>query len=495
MQPELSYTQATEPELNELLAGKEAGISFLWPSYSKPPHLPPGLTGVVWKRGNHSDDPIRPFALVAREQEFRRLCGRFAQVRSDLSPLTAWCHLLTPDRFDLFDSPVREGDLGGLEAAWTGLVIAEALLLSEKALSNLRFPACLATQSFAIARAEALWGNLSDKDSVARFGAANRLFRNESVTQRGGEARTERVRTALEPIWNSLSAILRGENALPDGELRPILASLRGLQLARQHKDLTEARRLAGPLLHSVPEAQQFMQLQDLAPEQRLKIFDELIGNLNAMNPYKQSLRQVALALLSGYLATVAAGGIPTLSLAEGNGFRRPEVVGWAYVVGGIGERVVWTSSFDGLGRLVARELMRPFRIDEPPTCDFALDEASVLVDPKLPDPLVHLRLKQGRIATITLLPGVNVAIPVADPPTPETRPQSTQSARQTESVRDSRGVMALIADAIWPHIRPRVEECIRTTREDSSESPNYSRPRNKRKPSASQLALKDSKK
>src|SRR5690606_30239228 len=139
----------------------------------------------------------------------------------------------------------------------------------------------------------------------------------------------------------------------------------------------------------------------------RLRLFDMLVDRLDRTNE-RDFARRVGLAFLAGYLATIAAGGAPSLALTESSAQRWPEITAWAYVIGGLGERVVWSSGFDGLGRLVARELMRPLRLDEPPMCDVALDEVQVLVDPQLSDPFVHLRLKQARIVSIALLPGVN---------------------------------------------------------------------------------------
>src|SRR5205809_6152288 len=148
MQSEYGYTLASEQELNDLLTGKAAGTGFPWPNNAVSHPMPIGSTGVLWKKRSMGD-VIRPLALVSREEDFKRLCGRFAQLRSDLSPLTAWCHLLTLQRFESLQSPTCESDLAGMEAAWTGLAIAEAQLLSEKSLRNLRFTACLATETFA----------------------------------------------------------------------------------------------------------------------------------------------------------------------------------------------------------------------------------------------------------------------------------------------------------------------------------------------------------
>ena len=140
---------------------------------------------------------------------------------------------------------------------------------------------------------------------------------------------------------------------------------------------------------------------------------------------------------------------------------RWPEILAWAYVAGSLGESVLWTSSFDGLGRLVTRELTRSFRLDEPPTCDFALDEGSVLIDPKLSDPFVHLRIKQARIVTIALMPGVNIPVLIGESPSIGLRERTSQSRKRAERIpNDTKPeLMAQLADALWPYIRERVED------------------------------------
>lgn len=497
---DLLYTAASEPELDELVEGRYAGFGIMWTGHSPVVHLGEGLTGVLWKRGTGHDEQVRPLVLVCREGELRRLFGRYAQLRSDLSPLSAWCHILTPRFFDLLDSSARVADLAGFEAAWTGLVVAEASLLGEKPLSAIRVQACFATQSFAIARTQALWSQVSLEEMGKRFDFVNRLCRTEGGAQRG-EARTTKVRSALEPIWSSLLQLSRTPISASDHQLRPICDSLAALTQARSHKDQWEARRLVAPLANFVPEAQPFEDLTELLPEQRLRLFDTLVRSLGGADENRDRRRRNALGLLAGYLATVAAGGAPSLTLAESIAVPLPEVTAWAYVLGGIGERIVWTSGFDGLGRLVARELTRSFRLDEAPTSDFAFDEASALADPKLADPLVRLRVKQARIATVSLYPGTNIAIPISDSSTTETgRSDVGRSGRPAESPgtgRSSGNPLGIFADALWPYLRGRVEDYVRMSQKDdgwqTSESPQN---RSKRKSaSQSQLPLKDSKK
>ena len=467
MHTEFLYAAVTDTELNDLMAGREAKNSMPWMGRPIALRLPTGSTGVVWKRSTHLGDPVRPLILISSEEEHRRLCGRFAQVRSDFSPLTAWCHLLTPQRFESLDSPTRYANLLGLEAAWTGLTIGEAVLLADRPLSKLRIPACFATQTFAIARAKAIWSGVSTSEILKRFDDALQILKTENTLHRG-ELRIERIRTAIQPIWASL-AVAELQVGGPS-ELAAIAESLRELYRARSSKDADEAARLAAPLLDSISEARSVAGIGALTPERRLQLFDTIVAGLDAPNIGHEFFRRTALTFLAGYLATVAAGGSSSLNLALAHAARWPEIAAWAYTIGGIGERVVWTSSFDGLGRLVARELLRPLRLDEPPTSDFALDEATVLVDTKLQDPLVHLRIKQSRVVSVALLPGVNIFMLTADPTGYEASGPEPRTARQPAAPNVSQtDLMAMLADAIWTYLRTRLDNLLRSSQGQSA--------------------------
>src|SRR4051812_47539579 len=94
---EVRYTLVAETDLDELLQGKDPGQPL---RAGHPPHIriDTGKTLAILKRG-FFNEPWSPVALVTNENDLRRLCGRYAQLHSDLSPLSAWCHLLTPEFF------------------------------------------------------------------------------------------------------------------------------------------------------------------------------------------------------------------------------------------------------------------------------------------------------------------------------------------------------------------------------------------------------------
>lgn len=482
MTPELFFSAVGEAELNELLEGEFTSTAFPWHGRHGLTRIQGGSFGILSRKPNHRSDFLQPLLLVAREDEFRRLFGRLSQVRSDLSPLTTWCHLMTPNRFEILDQATRGCDLGGMDAAWAALIVAEALLLSERPISKIKIAACLATQSFTVARASALWG-LSARDILDRFDNAQQLLR-------ASESQTTRLRAALEPIWSSLIAA-SSLNMVSDKS--PLVSALRALFNARETKSPDEAFQFSIPLRPLAPEAEVLARLPQLTPEQRVREFDKVMSRLNDAASNDNAVVHQALSMVAGYLATIAAGGSPSLSLLETHTRRWPEIAAWAYVLGSLGERVVWTSSFDGLGRLVARELSRPLRLDEPPTCDFALDEAIVLHDPKLPDPLVHLRIKQARIVTVGLISGVNVLIPLADQ-SDERRDESVSSNQRGVEHLDSRmntETLDVVADAVWRRLRGRIETFVESVNRNAN-SRNLERRPGKRTSSQSKLPLKE---
>jgi len=486
---EYHFAMANEDELDALLSGQGTSEGMSWARLSKPPKPRPGLVGVVWY-SEGLDFPIRPMVLVVNEDDVRRLCGRYAQLHGDLSPLTSWCHLLTPRFIEPLDALVRVPDLGGLQAAWAGLTIAEAVLIAERPLAGIKISACWATYSFAVARTNALWNHLAIGDITRRFDHANRLLRTDSRIQ-GAEGRATKIRTSLQPIWETLIGLHQRHGLHRSVELEPIISALKGLILARAAKDQKEAVQLVRPLLHYVPEADSFEWFDEIAPEGRLRLFDKLVEALDRTEGTREALRRNGLALLAGYLATVAAGGSPSLALAESHTSRWPEITAWAYLMGGLGEKVVWTSSFDGLGRLVARELQRPLHLDEPPTYDFAFEEAEVLIDSKLADPLVHLKIKQARLFTVQLFPGVNVAVPMGEPsyqsvPRPDTN--RTMRSQETTTAGDP---ISLLVDVMWPHLRARLDSHIAAALSSERlgrEEEDSSRSRGKRRSGTPQL-------
>ena len=454
------YFTARDSELDKLLRGEKV-TEFVHTDFLAPESLHAGEAGVLVALGKTSEEPLRPLALVCHDEDVRRLCGRYAHIRADFSPLTAWCHLLSPAFHKNLDGVIHEPKFGDTVAAWSGLAVAETLLLSGRPLVSIRISACLASATYAIGRTKALWSNLTFDAIVDRFDLANALCRGRGAASRN-QARVSHVRSSFAPIWRCLAALSGNSKDSSRHDLLPLVIALNALREARASADPNEAGHLVGPLLNAVPEARAFDRLSEMAPEARLKLFDGLVSRLKETDP-KALVRRNALALATGYLATVAAGGSASLALVEDCADEFPELTGWAYLIGGIGERITWTSGFDGLGRLIAREFHRPLRLDEPPTCDFSFDEAIVLADRELKDPLVHLRIKQAKILSVSLFPGVNIAIPTVDSAALEAAYRGAEEPKKVVAAEgltsSNENLLGILSEALWPYLRPFVIE------------------------------------
>ncbi|MCW8282629.1 hypothetical protein K7A42_17165 [Agrobacterium sp. InxBP2] len=434
---EILFLVAQESQVNDIVTGVYSGSSQPW-SYYQYSKIGRDEVGVVAKASRHSDH-IQPLVFVVPDEAQKRLFTRFASLRSEFSPLTSWGHIVNRRLFEHLEETKRVPSFSNLVASWSGLVVAEAVLLAGRSPDKLKIASCFATATFAVARAVALWPSLSVADIREKYYDCNRLIR-------GGATPNLQVTKRLEPIWMSLLEAGEGA-AYPSSKTT---SAILALQQARENR--SESEHLA---LHEVlsawPEFSFLKELDTLGPEDRVHLFDHLMNELRSSR--KVGERQELLAFAAAYVTTIAAGGTPSLGLAEQVANDWPEVLAWAYVIGGVGERVLWTSSFVGLGRLIWRELSRPLYLDEPPTCDFAFDEAMYLVDRQLSDPLVHLKVKQQRLLSVALYPGVNISVPL-----PDAVEQTSNPNRANTPPRASRELDQLV-NALWPLIEDRLSE------------------------------------
>lgn len=462
----IRITLADEAEFNELVSGAVPLTSEEWPKRYGKTRVQAGRIAVLWHEVSLPRAHAKPIAFVISEDEERRVFGRFAQVRSDLSPLSAWCHILSPDLFERVHQARIEPELCGYDACWAGLAIAEAAMLASRQTSALKLASCLTTQTFAIARTVALWGARPLAEVFAAYDSLQSCLRSATSP-------ATQLRERLAPVWQILVNLAGGKASL-NGDEADVLGAILALQDAKRTG--LDAHLIIANAFSHVASTTFLRNLHDLTPEQRLREFDKLIAGLSDVD--QRSGAATRLSFIAGYLATIAAGGSASLKLAENVAARLPQVTAWAYVIGGLGEAITWTSSFDGLGRLVARELQRPFDLDEPPVADFDLREAAVLIDRQLADPLVHLRIKQARTITVALFPGVNIISPLH-----EMAFEATQHRNAPEPTRRGAGdpVLETLAQALLPHLAPHIENLVRE-RESRKETTKVNRKASQRK-------------
>jgi hypothetical protein len=101
------------------------------------------------------------------------------------------------------------------------------------------------------------------------------------------------------------------------------------------------------------------------------------------------------------------------------------------------------------------------------------------VADSQLSDPLVHLRIKQSRVVTVALSPGVNVSVAIGDASAAELGKGESRANTNQDSMRGAStdNVLSALANALWPYLESRMQ-----SRSSGTQSSKDYRNRNKRR-------------
>jgi hypothetical protein len=200
---ELLYASASEEDFNHLLGGSLTPVVKRWDPAGRRLATSAELGVILAWDGTTA----KPLAVVAQDDALRRLYGRLSHVRNEFSPLSVWAHVLTPRFEEAIKDSSREAQLSNLEAAWSGLAVAEAQILSGNPIGAIRVQACLATQSFAVGRSIALWPHISAETAAEAYDETRRILRNNGA-QRGIDG--------LKRLWLVLASLSAGRDRKVD---------------------------------------------------------------------------------------------------------------------------------------------------------------------------------------------------------------------------------------------------------------------------------------
>jgi hypothetical protein len=261
-----------DPRCSHLLESSEE-LLLLWAS-----EPPASATGML--QGEQLPD-----AILVRRHQMREFIAWITTVASGYRPFTAFVRIVDFEYAQLAAEP-KVPNLGNLENAVAGLIIAEALPLSgaQRSVSGLSLLPCESTYSYSFARALALsYVRDGDDPIAASFGLARRLTR-QSPRRLGDEL----LSTTLE-VLSGLTA----DNGVPDrsGRVPPFIwETCRELQSEREVKRswrlLTEAGVLSPQLLGELRGPR----------EQRVRAFERVLHGPNQFDG-------LTLSFLAGLLA------------------------------------------------------------------------------------------------------------------------------------------------------------------------------------------------
>lgn len=391
---DLSFSLVSREELASVLRGESeardrASVEML----SLPQEKSLKSQMLVW----HEQSP-RPVAVVVGSSQARdELLAWLVTFHSDLAPLTSWCYLLSSEDFErYYRDGSRYPSLNGLEAAWLGAIIADAMSSSTRDVASLSLSACLSTETFAAARAVALYGPKTGQNAIERLEMAKQSFQQRSMSGGGRQRLIIEVLLSLMPGGSSPSS--------RNGEL--VTSACRSLAITEQNTHfLPDA--IVRNFIEVSPIFDQMGLIEKMPAENRVRFLrrikeatlDAFPGDVEVYN------------FVAGYVISRIGGAERDFRLAQD--FKdRANVLAWAAITGGLGVETFWTSAFDGLGRLLAKELLRPLFLSEFPDADISLDEIRYL-EPnggKLP-----FRTTSRNAAIVALQPGVNVTVALTE--------------------------------------------------------------------------------
>jgi hypothetical protein len=404
------------------------------------PRLLAKETLVFWTR-----DSRRPCIVVVGDDDREELFNWTVSFHRDLSPLTSWCNVLTSkEALRLTQAGRWEGNLQGLEAAWAGAAIAEAMVLSRRSYEAISLPACLATNTFAVGRTVSLYG--------VRSAFADTIERLEQIRDRFRRS-PERARINPSTMLGVLLRLLPDAPPTANANQELFVRACNALRATGTDKDRTIPIDVLQDLREIVPQLRLLESLDDAPAEQRVRFLREFPNWIKLAKHEEQ--RQV-FYFAAGYIISRIGGAERDLRLAESFEGGYANVVTWAAVLGGLGATTYWSDAFGGIGRLVARELARSVDLTDAPTSDISADE--LLVVAGRDSGPAKFRTAMRHVATIAVKPGVVVQLSTSDDVggsrvDENEKPSARAAPPNPDIVLDSRQLQTL-AEQLFPFLR-----------------------------------------
>ncbi|SCW34231.1 hypothetical protein SAMN05660859_0694 [Ancylobacter rudongensis] len=444
---ELNFALVERDTLADALRGDRSAVGSAWHSLQMLPRLGNRQMVVIWL-----DQSIQPSAIVIEDSAREELFSWLATFHGDLTPISSWCQVLSPDEIV---RPSPEGglvpNLFGFEAAWASATLAEAMSLSGRSYDSLSLNVLLATETFAIGRAAGLYGARSVSIVGERLDRVRRQLR---PTSEGRDPAGGLVREVLLGLMPDAPRVTSANARM----LRDICGRFLGDRLPEEGRFLTSDD--LGELLSMVPVLHPLTDLEAMSAEERVRFLRYLRSRIPPLTTPEWPL----FAFGAGYVISRIGSAERDLRLADAFDAGRSSVLSWAMVAGSLGARTFWTDAFGGLGRFVARELIRPHYLLDPPTCDISYDEVR-LFDEK--SSRMRLRSANRNALAVSMLPGVTMHFGVGDLDRSMSRsPDIAQDAHQGLSgvpyVPDEQ--LEALAARLAPHLRHLFEVNQKTT-------------------------------
>lgn len=435
---EAVYSIVERDDLADALRGDARFRNNGWPSGRHLPRLRDRQVILVW-----ADKSSKPSALIVTDEDRSELFAWAATFHSDLTPLSSWCQIISSTEFER--RPIGEAiapEFFGMEAAWAGIMLAEAMELSGRSYDGLSLNALLATESFAMGRAAGLYGAKTALAAIPeRLEKVRRQLRPKEQRDRAATA----VMEILIGLMPDAPRSVTGNNRI----LLNICAQLLANYESNSERFLERAE--LRELIDVAPILEPLSILAQMPAEERVRYLRFLQDRILSSPIDDRPL----IAFGAGYVISRIGSAERDLRLADGFADSRAAVLCWATVTGSLGATTYWTDAFAGLGRFAARELVRPMHPLDPPNWDLSFDEVH-LMDERSAKP--KYRTANRSVVAVSLLPGVTMHFGTSEPER-STISRATEARQAPATMLDlTQSQLEDLAESLLPILRSRLQ-------------------------------------
>lgn len=366
--------------------------------------LPSAIELTIPKRGalvgywQGASESFFPDFMVVNDEDFDDTLAWSSSYLNAFVPITQWCRIWRRSDFRRLENWAGPSPLPKGYSPWIGAIIAECGIRAGNTVSlrEISGTAAIASATFSAARALVVWGEFADFGELAQ--------RHDQLSTKLRNSANQFPAKNLLPIWYVLSGS-RWEGKKPVdtssllvfSELLSAISEtgapdedqlVRIVELATEEFDLLELRECArGP------------------QQRRVEAVDKLASRL-ATGPASPAID--AILGFGASLVDVGAVVLPDLLRRYSSHFPLAPI--WAGVFAGAWSPKRTLSDFNGLGRIIYKELHRTPDVFSTPKADVSFPELTRWLGPKTTS--IPVRGLFARTLNVELIDGVHAAFP-----------------------------------------------------------------------------------